>query len=218
MSRLSPSVAMELGLSIARGMPSFILFNTEEQQAVPPPFDSLEYVRYAITPKSVERMVEEKLIPFLANPASSRGRVTLGPVALPPTNEASGVFISLPGTDYYQETILPRLRSTLESADLGPIRTEQEGRALSDLQRATSSIAASRFCLIDTTWGAPTRALYLGMAQGYRRSFANLIDADADPETRVFANARSKSEYTYRDGDELISRVSEFFSKFGITV
>ncbi len=137
---------------------------------------------------------------------------------VPRRNETSGVFIALPGTEYYQETILPRLRSRLETAGLAPIRTEQEGRALSDLQRATTAIAASSYCLIDTTQGAPTRALYLGMAQGYRRPFANLIDADTDPETRVFTNARSKSEYTYRDSEELIKKVTIFFSKFGVKI
>lgn len=218
MSRLSPSVAMELGLSIARGLPTYILFNSLEQREVPEPFSSLEYVRYSITPDSVKQMVEQKLIPFLSDIAGSHGTIRLGPAEPPSAEDAKGVFVALPGTDYYQETVLPKLKEWLEKAGLDPVRTEQEGQALQDLHRAATGIAKSRFCLIDTTQGAPTRALYLGMAQGYRKPFANLIDAESDPETRVFTNARSKAELHYRGSEELISKVAQFFSRFDIQV
>ena len=68
MSRMSPSVAMELGLAIARGIPTYILFNTNEQPNVPEPFASLEYVRYSITPQSVKETVNDKLIRLMAGP------------------------------------------------------------------------------------------------------------------------------------------------------
>lgn len=216
MSRLSPSVAMELGLSIARGIPTYILFNSDEQKEVPQPFSSLEYIRYAITPADINRMVNHKLIPFLSSSAAARGRVRLGPAEPPIADKTNGVFIALPGTDYYQKTVLPVLCTRLENAGLGPVRTEKEGQAISDLERATTAIAESRYCLIDTTHGATTRALYLGMAQGYRRPFANLIDVENDPEGQVFANARSKSPLDYRDTEELIGKLVDFFKRFGV--
>lgn len=218
MSRLRPSVAMELGLAIARRMPTYILFNSAEQGEVPEPFASLEYIRYSITPASVKQMVEQKLIPFLSDGAGSRGTIRLGPEKPATTSDAKGVFVALPGTDYYQETVLPKLTEWLINAGLGPVCTEQEGQALHDLQRAATQIAKSRFCLIDITQGATTRALYLGMAQGYRKPFAILIDAERDPETRVFTNARSKAELDYHDSEELVTRVAEFFRRFGVEV
>ena len=108
------------------------------------------------------------------------------------------------------------LQTRLENAGLGPVRTEKEGQALQELHRAAAGIAESRYCLVDTTHGATTRALYLGMAQGYRKPFANLIDADNGPGTGVFTNARSKAELHYRDSTEFISKVTEFFSRFGV--
>jgi hypothetical protein len=60
--------------------------------------------------------------------------------------------------------------------------------------------------------------MYLGMAQGYRKPFANLIDIEADPSKRVFTNARSKAEIDYRDSEGLIKSIAEFFARFGVTL
>jgi hypothetical protein len=215
MSRLSPSVAMELGLAIARKRPAYILFNTDEQPSVPQPFSSLEYLSYPITPDGVKKMVELKLVPFLSDFSHGRGQVRIGlddPLAVP---EPKGVFIAVPGTDYHQRTLLPKLRDGLERAGLGPVITEQDGQALQDLQRAAIGIANAKYCLIDTTGGAPTRAMYLGIAQGYRKRFANLIDAEESQGSPVFTNARSKSEIDYRGFDELIAKIGQFLSRFG---
>jgi hypothetical protein len=209
MSRLSPSVCMEAGLAIARRLPVYILFNSDEQPDVPEPFASLEYLRYAITPKSIKSMVESKLLPFLSDQSGGRGAVRLGPAELP-VEPGSGVFIALPTTEYYQETVLPRLKACLEGAGLGPVYSEADGQALQDLQRAALGIARARYCLVDTTLGSPTRALYLGLAQGYRKPFANLIDADSDPTRRVFANARSKAELVYHDSNDLERKIRDF--------
>jgi hypothetical protein len=215
-SLLSPSVAMELGLAIARRIPTYVLFNADEQKVVPEPFASLEYQRYSITPSSIEEVVQQRLIPFLGNRGGNRGTVRLGPEEDFPLQEGSGVFIALPGTDYYQETLLPELRRRLENAGLTPIVTEREGQALQDLQRAAIGMAHSKYCLIDTTEGAPSRAMYLGMAQGYGKPFANLIDIEADPGKRVFTNARSKAEIDYKDSEGLIKGVAEFLARFGV--
>jgi hypothetical protein len=214
MSRLSPSVCMEVGLAIARRLPVYILFNSDEQQDVPEPFGSLEYLRYSITPKSVKRMVEEKLLPFLSDQSGGRGTVRLGP-SEPSVEPGTGVFVALPATEYCQETVLPRLRAFLEAAGLGPVSSEADGHALQDLQRAALGIAQARYCLVDTTHCSPTRALYLGLAQGYRKPFVNLIDADNDPTRKVFTNARSKAELIYRDSDDLENGMREFFKGRG---
>jgi hypothetical protein len=216
-SGLSPSVAMEFGLSVSRRLPTYLLFNSEDQRDIPEPFSSLEYIRYDITPAGVRRLVRERLLSFLSAPPGPR-EVRIGPHDPPPVGTETGIFIALPGTKYHQETVLPELRHRLEAAGLGPVRTEQEGRALQDLHRAASAIAQSKYCLIDTTQGAPTRALYLGMAQGYRKPFANLVDIAKDPAGSVFTNARSKAEMAYRDSNELLSKVSEFFGRFGESV
>ena len=214
LSKLSASVAMELGLSLARRKPTFILFNTNEQISVPEPFASLEYFRYPITPPGIRSLVLEKLIPCLSDEKGGRGVVRLGPPR--PPEKDDGVFVSLPGDDYHQETVLLKVRERLDALGLGPVRTEREGLALQDLQRAANAIAASRYCLIDTTFGAPTRAMYLGLAQGYRKPFANLIDADADTQAKVFTNARSKSELCYRDTEDLLARIEGFFRERGV--
>jgi hypothetical protein len=217
-SRLSPSVGMELGLAIARRIPTYILFNKEEQRLVPEPFASLEYHQYSITPSSVEEMVRDRLIPYLGSQSGNHGTVRLGPEPDAHGQDGEGVFIALPGTDYYQETLLPNLRQRLEEAGLAPIITEKEGQALHDLQRAANGIAKSKYCLIDTTEGAPSRAMYLGMAQGYRKRFANLIDVETDSSKGVFTNARSKSTIDYSDSHGLIKGVAEFFNRFGVKV
>jgi len=117
--------------------------------------------------------------------------------------------VGLPDTGYHRDTVLPAIQSMIDELGLGPVVTEHEGQALQDLQRAAMGIAKSRCCVIDTTHGAPSRALYLGMAQGYRKPFANLIDAQTDPEKRVFTNARSKSVIDYRDSAELLPRLRD---------
>src|SRR5262249_54499869 len=154
----------------------------------------------------------ERLISFLSASPGPR-EVRIGPDEPPAVGSESGVFLALPGTEYHLKTLLPKLQMRLENAGLGPVRTEQEGRALQDLQRAAASIAESKYCLIDTAHGAPTRALYLGMPQGYRKPFANLIDRERDPSGSVFTNARSKAEIDYRDSDELLGKLTEFFGR-----
>ncbi|HEX3684989.1 MAG TPA: hypothetical protein VHU83_20815 [Bryobacteraceae bacterium] len=216
-SRLSPSVAMELGLAVARRLPTYVLFNKDEQKHVPEPFASFEYSLYAISPNGVKELVGERLLPFIQASGADRGVVRFGPEQAQ-LNEGEGVFISLPNTEYCQETLLPRLRKRLEDAGLRPVVTEYEGQALQDLQRAAMGIASAKFCLIDTTDGAPTRAMYLGMAQGYRKAFANLIDIEADESKRVFANARSKAEIPYRDSEDLLREIAKFFARYGVTV
>jgi hypothetical protein len=214
LSRFSPSVAMELGLAIARKRPAYILFNTDEQQSVPQPFSSLEYVSYPITPDGVKKVVEQRLIPFLNDFSHGRGRVRIGPDDALALAEPKGVFVALPGTDYYQRTLLPKLRDRLERAGLGPVVTEQDGQALQDIQRAAVGIAKAKYCLIDTTGNATTRAMYLGIAQGYRKPFANLIDAEESQGSSVFTNARSKSEMDYRGFDDLIAKIDGFLGRY----
>ena len=215
LSTLSPSVAMELGLAVARKMPTYILFNSDEQPKVPEPFSSLEYFPYDISPQGVENLVEQKLLPQLSDEMGRRP-IVLGPSDPPIVDDAKGVFVSLPGDTYHQDTILPMLRRRLEAANLGPVITESEGHALQDLQRACMGIASARYCIIDTTLGAPTRAMYLGLAQGYRKPFVNLVDGELDQDGGVFTNARSKSEVIYLDSEDLVSKLKPFFIKFGV--
>lgn len=214
LSMMSPSVAMELGLALARKKPTYILFNRDEQPKVPEPFSSLEYFPYDISPASVRELVEQKLLPQLSVAAEKR-TIILGPEDPPILEESEGVFVSLPGDTYHQDTILPQLKEALEKANLGPIVTESEGHALQDLQRACMGIANARYCIIDTTLGAPTRAMYLGLAQGYRKPFVNLVDGQKDQSGGIFTNAKSKSEIIYRDSCDLISQLQPFFEKFG---
>lgn len=215
LSMLSPSVAMELGLAVARKMPTYILFNRDEQPKVPEPFSSLEYFPYDISPKGVKDLVEQKLLPQLSD-GHVRPTINLGPTDPPIMDELKGVFVSLPGDTYHQEMILPVLRERLEAAGLGPIVTESEGHALQDLQRACMGIANAKYCIIDTTLGAPTRAMYLGLAQGYRKPFVNLVDGQVDRDGGVFTNAKSKSEVIYLDTEDLVSSLKLFFAKFGV--
>ena len=53
---------MELGLAIARRIPTYVLFNLDEQKSVPEPFASLEYQRFSITPASIAEVVQQRLI------------------------------------------------------------------------------------------------------------------------------------------------------------
>jgi hypothetical protein len=160
-------------------------------------------------------MVGEKLIPFLNDFSHGRGQVRIGLGDTQTVPEPRGVFVAVPGPDYYQRTLLPKLKDALNRAGLGPVITEQDGQALQDLQRAAVGIANAKYCLIDTTGGAPTRAMYLGIAQGYRKRFANLIDAEESHGSPVFTNARSKSEIEYRGFDDLIVKIGDFLSRFG---
>ena len=212
MSLYSPSVAMELGLAIARRKKTFILYNTHETPVVLPPFSSLEYFPYDITLESVTDLVNSKIIPQLAS-GNPHQTIRLGPQEPTFSGHGDGVFVSLPGDAYHQKTVLPEISEWLSKAGLGPVVTEDEGQALQDLQRAALNIAKSKYCLIDTTNGATTRALYLGMAQGYRKIFANLIDVNIDPHSSVFTNAKSKSELPYSDIDGLKTELATFFSK-----
>ena len=214
-SRQSPNVAMELGLAIARQKPTFILFNTDEQPSVPEPFSSLEYFPYAITPNGVRELVESRLIPQLSASAEWKPLVS-GSEVVPLAAEGKGVFVALPEDRYHQELVLPKIKDWLEGAGLGPVVTEQEGQALQDLTRAVKNIAAAKYCLIDTTNGATTRAMYLGLAQGYRKPFANLVDKDSDPDMKVFTNAKSKSEVGYSDAEDLVAHLDDIFVRFGI--
>ena len=218
LSRLSPSVAMELGLAIGRGKPTYVLFNTDEQGTVPEPFSSLEYFQYEISPGSVRELVEERLVPQIEAGSDRRRTLLFGPEKPFMPGEMEGVFVSLPNDVYHQETVLPAIRLKLEEADLGPVVTEHEGQALQDLQRASMGIAKARYCLIDTTNGAPTRAMYLGLAQGYRKQFANLIDSERDSSSRVFTNARSKAEVEYSDVNDLLRKLAVFFENYGIEI
>ena len=205
LSRLSQSVAMELGLAIARRKPTFVLFNREEQRSVPDPFSSLEYFAYSITPESVEELTTQKIIPSLR--AKGGGVMKLGPQK-GQVSVQTGTFLAFPNTEYYQKLVVPKLTEWLETRGLGPVTTERDGQSLQEIDRAAQGIARSTYCLIDTTQGTTTRAMYLGMAQGYRRKFANLVDVENDPSGQMFANGRSKSEIQYRDCTELIDKLS----------
>ena len=216
-SGFSPSVAKELGMAVARQIPTFILFNRDEQPEVGEPWSSIEYLHYALAPGSIEQMIGERIVPYLRVDLNTRPIIRLGP-SEPPIDEGEGVFISLPGTAYHQETVLPKLKNLLTGAGVGPVISEQEGLALQDLDRAVSNIAKSRYCLIDTTFGAPTRAFYMGVALGYRKPFGNLIDRDNDPSDAVFTDARSKAEIEYRDTDELINELTKVFSRYGVNL
>ena len=212
MSGLSPSVSMELGLAIARRMPTFVLFDHEEQREVPEPFSSIEYYSYSISPQSVDKLVHEKILPFLQGGDSDKCVISIGPEPNALEPEGEGVFVALPADDFHQETVLPAMKTWIEESGFGPVKTETEGQSLSELDRAAKGIAKSRYCLIDTTHGAATRALYLGMAQGYHKRFANLVDAQSDENCNVFTNARSKSEIIYRDTEELLRELEKFFA------
>lgn len=216
LSGLSPSVAMELGLAVARGLRTYLLFNDDEEPDPPEPFNSIEYTHYSINQASIESLVQKKLHPWISSKTGDSGIVKIGTSTEKTRESASGVFIALPGTDYYQKTLLPLLREQIEKLGLGVVRTEQDGLALHDLVRAADAIAASEFCLIDITHLSPTRSLYLGMAQGFRKRFASLVDMEENPESKSFTNARLKSTLEYRGSDELLQKVTEFFGRFGV--
>ena len=217
LSRQSPSVAMELGLAIARQKTIYVLFNTDEQSVVPEPFSSLEYFSYEISPASIGDLVERRLVPQLASGPSKRPLI-VGSDSVPLGGEGRGVFVALPDDPYHQQVVLPTLQERLERAGVVPVLTEHEGLELQDLHRAVKNIAAAKYCLIDTTNGATTRAMYLGLAQGYRKPFANLVDKDADPELKIFTNAKSKSEVGYSDAEDLVDQLGPFFARFGVSL
>ena len=210
-SRFSPSVAMELGFCLARGIPTYLLFNREEQLEVDAPFASLEYLAYSVTPASVTDLVERKIIPFLLA-GDGRRTIRLGPTESEISVADTDVFVALPDGPYYQETLLPALEGYLRKRGL-TARTQQHGRALQDLQRGMLAIANSKYCLIDTTLGNSVRTMYLGMALGYGKMFANLINPSQDRQATMFTNAQSKSVFSYRDESELLDAVSEFFER-----
>ena len=214
LSGFSPSVAMELGFCLARRIPTYLLFNREEQKDVDEPFSSLEYLPYSITPNDVKRLVERQIIPFLQE-GGGRKTITLGPTGPEALEAPSNVFVALPDDSYSQETLLPVLRNYLEELGL-KVQTQRHGRALQDLQRATVAMTESKYCIIDTTFGNPVRAMYLGMALGYGKSFANVVNRSTDPATPIFSNARSKSVFNYRDGSELLAGVREFMARLGV--
>ena len=214
LSGFSPSVSMELGFCLARSIPTYLLFNREEQKDVAEPFSSLEYLSYSITPNDVKRLVEQQIIPFLQQGRGCK-TITLGSLDPEPLEDDSGVFIALPDDSYSQETLLPQLKDFLEQQGLS-VHTQRHGRALQDLQRATVAIAKSKYSIIDTTFGNPVRAMCLGMALGYGKSFVNLVNRSKDQSTPMFTNARSKSVFDYRDQSELINGVKEFLSRFGV--
>ena len=213
LSHFSPSVAMELGFCLAREIPTYLLFNKEEQREVGEPFASLEYLSYPVTPKGVADLVERQIIPFLREGGGHK-TIRLGPTEAETVGADAGVFVALPDDSYSQETLLPALDGYLKQQRLN-VRTARQGRALQDLQRATVAIAQSKYCLIDTTFGNPVRAMYLGMALGYGKAFANLVNRSKDLTAAIFTNAKSKSVVDYRDESELIDGVGQFFARFG---
>ena len=213
LSRFSPSVAMELGFCLARDIPTYLLFNSEEQRQVDAPFSSLEYLRYSVTPESVKKLVEEQIVPFVESGDGQR-TIKLGPGVAGRQASEEGVFVALPDDPYSQETLLPALEGQLAKKGL-VMQTQRDGRALQELQRATVAIAESKYCLIDTTLGNPVRAMYLGMSLGYGKMFANLVNRSRDDQAAIFTNAKAKSVFEYRDESELIRAVGEFFKRVG---
>lgn len=214
LSRFSPSVAMELGFCLARDIPTYLLFNREEQRQVDAPFSSLEYLRYSVTPESAKNLVEEQIIPFVEGGDGQR-TIRLGPTPPGTSGPETGVFVALPEDPYSQQTLLPALEAHLAAKGL-VVRTQRDGRALQELQRATMAIANSKYCLIDTTLGNPVRAMYLGMSLGYGKMFANLVNRSRDERAAIFTNAKAKSVFEYRDKPELIRVLDEFFERVGM--
>ena len=136
----------------------------------------------------------------------------LGPSPDEVVETDSDVFVALPDEPYYQETLLPALEALLEGEGLS-VKTGWQGRALQDLQRAVTAIAQAKYCLVDTSLRNPVRAMYLGMALGYGKAFANLVNRMEDKDATIFANARSKSVIEYRDKSELVDGVAEFLKR-----
>ena len=211
LSGFSASVAMELGFCVARGIPTYLLFNREEQREVDEPFSSIEYFSYSVTPRSIDDLVKRRIVPFLKD-AGGRRTIDLGPPPGEVFQTDNDVFVALPDEPYYQETLLPGLESLLEREGLNA-RTRWQGRALQDLQRAVSVIAQAKYCLVDTSLRNPVRAMYLGMALGYGKPFANLVNRTEDKDGAIFANARAKSVVEYRDKTELVTGVAEFMKR-----
>ena len=211
LSGFSASVAMELGFCVARGVPTYLLFNREEQAEVHEPFSSIEYLSYSITPRSIDDLVKRRIVPFLKDPGGRR-TIALGPSPGEVSETENDVFVALPNEPYYQETLLPGLKALLEREGLS-VRTGWQGRALQDLQRAVTAIAESEYCLVDTSLRNPVRAMYLGVALGHGKPFANLVNRTEDKEVAMFANARAKSVIEYRDETQLVDGVTEFLHR-----
>ena len=211
LSGFSASVAMELGFCVARGIPTYLLFNREEQREVDEPFSSIEYFPYSVTPRSIDDLVKRQIVPFLKD-ARGRRTIMLGPSPDEVVETDSDVFVALPDEPYYQETLLPALEALLEGEGLS-VKTGWQGRALQDLQRAVTAIAQAKYCLVDTSLRNPVRAMYLGMALGYGKAFSNLVNRMEDKDATIFANARSKSVIEYRDKSELVDGVAEFLKR-----
>ena len=211
LSKFSPSVAMELGFCVARGVPTYVLFNREEQPAVDEPFSSIEYHSYSITPTSVQNLVERSIVPFLGA-GQGRRTIELGPAPSEVATSDQEVFVAMPDEVYYQETVLPAVTGVLSGAGLKAV-TARRGRALQELERAARAIANAKYCIIDTTLHNPVRAMYLGMALGYGKRFVNAVNLSAGGDASVFTNARSKSVFEYRDASELAAGVRSFLDR-----
>ena len=136
-SKYSPSVAMELGFCVARGIPTYLLFNEEEQREVDEPFSSIEYLSYSVTSKSVRGLVERQIVPFLGDGGGGR-TIQIGPVVSEIAESETDVFVALPDEAYYRETLLPEIEGVLRKRTLR-VRTEWQGRALHDLERAAAA-------------------------------------------------------------------------------
>ena len=210
-SRFSASVAMELGFCVARGVRTYVLFNREEQREVSGPFASIEYLPYSVTPEGARDLVQNRLVPFLED-GDVRRTIELGPRGDVGDGVSEEVFVALPDEEYSQQTILPAVREVLGERGMKAV-TAGEGRALQDLHRAAVAIARCRFSLIDTTLGNPIRAMYLGMALGYGRQFGNLVNEARDDSTAMFANAKSKSVWKYRDRASVGACVRDFLER-----
>ncbi len=210
-SRFSASVAMELGFCVARGVRTYVLFNREEQPEVGGPFASIEYLPYSVTPAGARDLVQNRLVPFLEDGDVQR-TIDLGPTGDVGIGASEDVFVALPDEEYSQQTILPAIREVLDERGMKAV-TAGEGRALQDLHRAALGIARCRCSLIDTTLGNPIRAMYLGMALGYGRRFGNLLNEGRDDGRAIFANAKSKSVWKYRDRASVSECVREFLER-----
>ncbi len=207
-TKLNANVMFELGIAISNRRKSLILLNTDESKEPPEPISSLEYIQYSITARSVGKILDDKIIPAIQNQNSMRGYLGLG---APDNLEsiAKRALIILPGDDYYQETIGTSLEKLLSDYGYSCLR-EKEGRELHELQRAIVRIAESEICLIDTTFKDSVRSLYLGVALGYKKPFANLVDIDSDPSGAVFTDAKQKCVLEYKDPTTLVSGVKKF--------
>lgn len=207
-TKLNANVMFELGIAISNRRKSLVLLNIDESKESPEPIGSLEHIRYSITARSIGKVLDDKVIPAIQNQSGKGGYLGLGvPDTLVPVEKQA--LIVLPGDDYYQETIGSSLEDLLSEYGYSCIR-EREGRELHELQRAIMRIAESEICLIDTTYKDSVRSLYLGIALGYKKPFANLVDTEADPSGAVFTDAKQKCVLEYKDVNTLIPGIRVF--------